>query len=562
MSAENSMDNLLSALGFNGTESLNLLLNDMTSAVLNMGGLAETVSMTLESVMPRLASEWDKVSPVLPSGNAVAMGLNAVMQTVARLGSATTPGTPAHQDLNPSTTPNRPAPDDDDVNTLMMSRYTGLALLGGEAQHVSECLTNSAALLQVLQDMTDGVMGLAQACKVLQDTLEQTLLTDQALNVALQTAPIDVVTALAEALERLFDDYTAWQGVGKNLINWSAWGPEIEKADSAIIALRDHLIELKTLVSELKAMPIDLSGMANSGDTGQSSSTEGVIGGLATLGEVIEGWLKVGAMTLAGRVSYIGLLLELEEKVVKPLEHEFSFLVDNPLSQNLNDLPGSESVKKTGEYVRKQLFGNVHLHAGNEGIFPTKKSATQLSVSQHAQAARRAERNLAPADLSITGLNRPDGGDFGGRIARVTPYLEGVQALVRQLLLYAGRSTHTVNGMISTWTPFADGNNAVFSLKAISHPFGVAPDTVINLSNPQVLSALMDGINGQENGRSIYSTDLTGFTAATSIAGSHIQQQNTYHIYGGNAQEVGNEVGRRQLDANSRIMRTSQNRRG
>lgn len=40
---------------------------------------------------------------------------------------------------------------------------------------------------------------------------------------------------------------------------------------------------------------------------------------------------------------------------------------------------------------------------------------------------------------------------------------------------------------------------------------------------------------------------------AHQAAGAQVQQQNTYNIYGANAQEVGQEVGRRQLEANAGI---------
>ncbi|HBQ1916430.1 TPA: lytic transglycosylase domain-containing protein, partial [Klebsiella pneumoniae] len=40
--------------------------------------------------------------------------------------------------------------------------------------------------------------------------------------------------------------------------------------------------------------------------------------------------------------------------------------------------------------------------------------------------------------------------------------------------------------------------------------------------------------------------------------GGQFQQQNTYNIYGGNAQEIGQEVSRRQLDANARVLRNNQ----
>lgn len=48
----------------------------------------------------------------------------------------------------------------------------------------------------------------------------------------------------------------------------------------------------------------------------------------------------------------------------------------------------------------------------------------------------------------------------------------------------------------------------------------------------------------------------------SSAASSQIQQQNTYNIYGGNAQEVGSEVGNRQESSNAKVMRLNQVRTG
>ncbi|MDZ0476394.1 hypothetical protein M2S24_19295, partial [Klebsiella pneumoniae] len=45
---------------------------------------------------------------------------------------------------------------------------------------------------------------------------------------------------------------------------------------------------------------------------------------------------------------------------------------------------------------------------------------------------------------------------------------------------------------------------------------------------------------------------------AHQAAGAQVNQQNTYNIYGGNAQEIGQEVSRRQLDANARVLRNNQ----
>ncbi len=87
----------------------------------------------------------------------------------------------------------------------------------------------------------------------------------------------------------------------------------------------------------------------------------------------------------------------------------------------------------------------------------------------------------------------------------------------------------------------------------------------LNMSDPQTMSALMSSIIQHENGRNIYSRELINKAAVAGISGkmTEVNQQNTYHIYGGgDPHAVGNEVARRQQSANAQVMRSNQVRVG
>ncbi|MRG18653.1 lytic transglycosylase [Escherichia coli] len=114
-------------------------------------------------------------------------------------------------------------------------------------------------------------------------------------------------------------------------------------------------------------------------------------------------------------------------------------------------------------------------------------------------------------------------------------------------------------------TPASDNNNTTAYIRAVSQRLGVDPRAALNMSDPQTMSALMSSIIQHENGRNIYSRELINKAAVAGISGkmTEVNQQNTYHIYGGgDPHAVGNEVARRQQSANAQVMRSNQVRVG
>lgn len=159
-----------------------------------------------------------------------------------------------------------------------------------------------------------------------------------------------------------------------------------------------------------------------------------------------------------------------------------------------------------------------------------------------------ADRNNNPGNI------RPVG---GGGFRTFGSALEGWEAMKNQLMRYftgktTGRRLQTIMDIVSTWAPAADNNDPAKYARDVAGWMGVSPKAALNLSDPNTMAMLMQSMARKE-GYSNWNSPL-----AHQAAGAQVNQQNTYNIYGGNAQEIGQEVSRRQLDANARVLRNNQ----
>lgn len=230
----------------------------------------------------------------------------------------------------------------------------------------------------------------------------------------------------------------------------------------------------------------------------------------------------------------------------------------NQGSENPSAMPMvTDSANSVAEWIKDKTGWDPR------SVGQTIRGIGEGEPEQHAQAAKRGERNNNPGNLNFAGqagatLERP-----GGRFARFETAFDGLRALSRQLVLYAGRGINSVEKIISTWAPASDNNNTAAYIQAVSQRLGVNPQAALNINDPQTMSALMSSIIHHENGRNIYSKELIGKAAVAGIGGANVNQQNTYHIYGGgDPRSVGTEVERRQQSANAQVMRGNQTKVG
>ncbi|MGR7849496.1 hypothetical protein ACU6Z2_07470 [Klebsiella aerogenes] len=330
------------------------------------------------------------------------------------------------------------------------------------------------------------------------------------LNSTFWMSPIGLVTAFAASIALLWEDYKTWKEGGKSLIDWGKWKPEVDAALKMVKDLRQTVVDLGKALAKL--LNIDPKSWSLKWDFSNFITQMGEFSKmLSMIGDLLSA-IKDGRWSDAASIG-------------KQL-----------LSQGNNNpdaLPGvSDSANGAADWI-KDKFG---FDPRSVGRFFRGEGNTL------------ADRNNNPGNI------RPVGGNgfrsFGSA-------LEGWQAMKNQLMRYftgktTGRMLQTVQDIVSTWAPAGDNNDPQLYAKQVAGWMGVSPDAVLNLNNPNTMASLMQSMARKE-GYANWQSPL-----AYQAAGASIQQNNTYNIHGGNAMEVAQEVGRRQIDANARVMRKNQ----
>ncbi|HGG0599413.1 TPA: lytic transglycosylase [Enterobacter roggenkampii] len=355
------------------------------------------------------------------------------------------------------------------------------------------------------------------------------------LNSTFWMSPIGLITALAAGIALLWEDYQTWKEGGDSLIDWGKWKPEV---DAALKMVRD----LKTTVNELakalaKLLNIDPKSWSLKWDFSNFIDQMGEFSKMLNMIADLLNAIKDGRWADAASIG---------KKML------------NQGSENPSAMPMvTDSANSVAEWIKDKTGWDPR------SVGQTIRSIGEDEPDQIGQAAKRGERNNNPGNLNFAGqagaeLERP-----GGRFARFETAFDGLRALSRQLMLYAGRGINSVEKIISTWAPASDNNNTAAYIQAVSQRLGVNPQAALNINDPQTMSALMSSIIHHENGRNIYSKELIGKAAVAGIGGANVNQQNTYHIYGGgDPRSVGTEVERRQQSANAQVMRGNQTKVG
>ncbi|EDK9391263.1 lytic transglycosylase [Salmonella enterica] len=355
------------------------------------------------------------------------------------------------------------------------------------------------------------------------------------LNSTFWMSPIGLITALAAGIALLWEDYQTRKEGGDSLIDWGKWKPEV---DAALKMVRD----LKTTVNDLakalaKLLNIDPKSWSLKWDFSNFIDQMGEFSKMLNMIADLLNAIKDGRWADAASIGKRML---------------------NQGSENPSAMPMvTDSANSVAEWIKDKTGWDPR------SVGQTIRGIGEGEPEQHAQAAKRGERNNNPGNLNFAGqagatLERP-----GGRFARFETAFDGLRALSRQLVLYAGRGINSVEKIISTWAPASDNNNTAAYIQAVSQRLGVNPQAALNINDPQTMSALMSSIIHHENGRNIYSKELIGKAAVAGIGGANVNQQNTYHIYGGgDPRSVGTEVERRQQSANAQVMRGNQTKVG
>ncbi|EPP1388451.1 hypothetical protein ACUL3O_003725 [Escherichia coli] len=330
------------------------------------------------------------------------------------------------------------------------------------------------------------------------------------LNRAMLASPITWVLGLAAAIALLWEDYQTWKEGGKSLIDWGKWKPEVDAALKMVGDLKQTVLDLGKALAKL--LNIDPKSWSLKWDFSNFITQMGEFSKmLSMIGDLLNA-IKDGRWSDA---ASIGRAL---------------------LKQGSNQpdaLPGvSDSANSAADWIKDKT-----------GFDPRS-----IGRFFRGEGNTLADRNNNPGNI------RPVG---GGGFRTFGSALEGWEAMKNQLMRYftgktTGRRLQTIMDIVSTWAPAADNNDPAKYARDVAGWMGVSPTAALNLSDPNTMAMLMQSMARKE-GYSNWNSPL-----AHQAAGAQVNQQNTYNIYGGNAQEIGQEVSRRQLDANARVLRNNQ----
>lgn len=330
------------------------------------------------------------------------------------------------------------------------------------------------------------------------------------LNRAMLASPITWVLGLAAAIALLWEDYQTWKEGGKSLIDWGKWKPEVDAALKMVGDLKQTVLDLGKALAKL--LNIDPKSWSLKWDFSNFITQMGELGKmLSMIGDLLNA-IKDGRWSDAASIGRALLKQGSNQPDAQPGVSDSA----NSAADWIKDKTGFDP-RSIGRFFRGE--GNT-----------------------------LADRNNNPGNI------RPVG---GGGFRAFGSALEGWEAMKNQLMRYftgktTGRRLQTIMDIVSTWAPAADNNDPAKYARDVAGWMGVSPTAALNLSDPNTMAMLMQSMARKE-GYSNWNSPL-----AHQAAGAQVNQQNTYNIYGGNAQEIGQEVSRRQLDANARVLRNNQ----
>ncbi|ELI8921156.1 transglycosylase SLT domain-containing protein [Enterobacter kobei] len=365
------------------------------------------------------------------------------------------------------------------------------------------------------------------------------------LNSTFWMSPIGLITALAAGIALLWEDYQTWKEGGDSLIDWGKWKPEV---DAALKMVRD----LKTTVNDL--------------------------------------------------AKALAKLLNIDPKSWS-LKWDFSNFIDQmgEFSKMLNMIADLLNAIKDGRWADAASIGKQMLNQGSENpsampMVTDSANGTADWIKEHwgfdPRSVGRTVRGWfgddGPEQLGQS-VKRPQptkaGSELLGWMQPMLTNLEQLYRLPEGLLrsvaiTESGGNQFAVSGAGAKGLfQFMDGTardmglrgNDVFDPEKAAQAAAKYLSQLLQANGGDLSKALASynwGIgNVQKHGMALMPQETRNYIPKVLSnmpgKGTQVQQQNTYHIYGGgDPRSVGTEVERRQQSANAQVMRGNQTKVG
>lgn len=434
------------------------------------------------------------------------------------------------------------------------------------------------------------------------------------LNSTFWMSPIGLITALAAGIALLWEDYQTWKEGGDSLIDWGKWKPEV---DAALKMVRD----LKTTVNELakalaKLLNIDPKSWSLKWDFSNFIDQMGEFSRMLNMIADLLNAIKDGRWADAASVGKQLLNQGSDKPSAMPEVTDSA----NQTAEWLNDKLGFDP-RNVGKTVKGWLFGS---EAGEgRGIHDDQRDPQidELNGTQEKSRKEAAEYHgrstgvlgkiaegikqiadgmfptaeaaaFTPTDargLPLAGVKQPQPSKAGSELLGwMQPMLTSLEQLYRLpegllrsvAITESGGNQFAVSGAGAKGLfQFMDGTardmglrgNDVFNPEKAAQAAAKYLSQLLKANGGDLSKALASynwGIgNVQKHGMALMPQETRNYIPKVLSnmpgKGTQVQQQNTYHIYGGgDPRSVGTEVERRQQSANAQVMRGNQTKVG
>ncbi|MFU2146679.1 transglycosylase SLT domain-containing protein [Hafnia paralvei] len=354
------------------------------------------------------------------------------------------------------------------------------------------------------------------------------------LNSAFLMSPIGMITSLVVGLGLLYDDYKTWKEGGKSLIDWGQWGSEIGSALKGLTDLKDSIKGVGIEIAKL--LNINLKNWTLKGDIEDLTKQFGEFGKMMTM---------------------IGDLLN----AIKEGNWKEAYATGKQLMSQGQDQPDALSPVTDSANSAADWFQS------KTGLDPRSIGRWMRGENEPEQRAQSARRQHSSPLLD----------KMGGMFAGLEKLYNLPMGLLRGVAQTesAGNPNAVSRVGAKGLFQFMDGTARDMGLSGadVFNPMKAAEAAAKYLSQllkanggdlDKALASYNWGIgNVQKHGLALMPKETRNYiprvkSNMVSASTPSIEQKNTYHIYGGNAAEIGGEVERRQVNANAQVLRRNQ----
>lgn len=396
-------------------------------------------------------------------------------------------------------------------------------------------------LIQLTGDIINWWKSLGTETRQVIEVFGTLMIAWRLLNSAFAMSPIGRVIMLGAALIGLYDDYRTWKEGGQSLIDWGKWEPGIKYAQKAFASLSKDFGGIYVKVKDLGSAILDLGKRFLEFINIDTSK----FNGKWLFDQIIE--------SVRSSIKILGSLVDALRKVISG---DFSGAWDSlkGAAAAWSDSPVIQGAASVGQGLWDKAVDwwngdATHYGQSVKRPSPSKAGAQLLGWMAPMMGKLEAMYNLPSGLLRSVAITESGGNQFAVSGAGAQGMFQFMPGTARDMGLRGN----------DVFDPIKSAEAAARYISMLLQKNG--GDLV------KALASYNWGIgNVQKYGMALMPQETRQYIPKVLSnmpgAGAQVQQQNTYHIYGGNAQDIGQEVGRRQLESNARVLRANQSGAG